>query len=550
MLDNNVIYIFVILVLLIILIGLIRIKRAHGFPLQQHHKPPYVLIENDGRKYAYIVNDIVLSGKKALRDLEVLINVIEDRYKDSRGTSYIIVSCISKKGVRTYLILAQEYKGPEPVELLSEYYILKSIVDSRLKNIRIRALSLTKDNAITVPLPNILGFFNFTGRHELSNMRELLSRSHIQLSSNTRSWNLMKPDSIYNNDKNSLEIHIGTLLNDPRINICIPLVDLERHTLIIGSTGFGKTTTATKIIKEIVKKKLGNIIVLDWHNEYANKLSQLGLVYHLFKPGKSQFRQLAIPLIIFNEQEDLYSSVEIIEKVMGLTPPQTYVLVKVLDKLKKTGNEEFELKDILKHIKINEYESHALFEAKMALYRKLYQLVYGSSRYMFKGAAKNQDLTRLIKNITSRPIAVIELGHIRNTHIRTLYSIALLKCLFEILKTANSNHRLFVVVEEIENMLYNNSIVGLFLQLLMESRKYGLYFILISHSIANLPIHIVENTSTKIIHSIKTDKDLSYVKNAMNLSRELLELIPYLKPGEVIVVSMSLNEPILCNITL
>jgi len=512
---------------------------------------PYAIIKGKNYNYACIINSLSLLNKNAINELKILSNIIEDRSKDVRDVSYILTTHIIHGKAELFLVLLQQVKDEKPLSLINEYHILKSIVNTRLKSIRLKTITINTNNSISIPIPKKLSFMkNLSLSTSLLNIGEVLNSYNMQLS---KLPNFSHGRSIHDHEL-MREVCLGKNIVDSGSSVCIPLSDLERHVLIIGSTGFGKTTTTASLVKELIKNSVCNVLIFDWHNEYLGKLKTLGISnIRVYNSIKYKDKYLQIPLIPIDDKEDIISSIEVIEKVLGLTPPQIYALIKILERLLNSNEyfNEISLNKILERIRTDDYESRALLEAKMALYRKLYPLSNGVSRYLFKGILKYYDYMSLIKKITEKPITIIELGDIHNTRIRTLYVVALLKHILEGFRRIRGryNLKIFVVIEEVENLFNVNEAMEILLSMLMESRKYGIHFILISHSIANLPIQVVENANVKIIHSVKSEKDLNYIRNSIKLEKEILDLLPYLRPGEAVIASTSIDEPILCVIT-
>ena len=74
----------------------------------------------------------------------------------------------------------------------------------------------------------------------------------------------------------------GGGLHDFRLQID----DLRRHTVILGMTGSGKSTTGVTIVKQVAETGLP-MMVFDWHNEYARAIEAAG--GKVVAPGKDDF---------------------------------------------------------------------------------------------------------------------------------------------------------------------------------------------------------------------------------------------------------------------
>lgn len=70
----------------------------------------------------------------------------------------------------------------------------------------------------------------------------------------------------------------GALFIDP---------EKDYHTLVVGSTGSGKSTLTYNTIKEIISSKLGKVILIDPHGDTAHKLKSTGAKYFEISPEAS-----------------------------------------------------------------------------------------------------------------------------------------------------------------------------------------------------------------------------------------------------------------------
>ena len=71
-------------------------------------------------------------------------------------------------------------------------------------------------------------------------------------------------------------IELGDIINSilPR-KACIPINMLTHHTLVLGSTGSGKTHTVSVIINRIIERfDEVKIVIFDWHGEYSYLLKR------------------------------------------------------------------------------------------------------------------------------------------------------------------------------------------------------------------------------------------------------------------------------------
>jgi DNA helicase HerA-like ATPase len=119
-------------------------------------------------------------------------------------------------------------------------------------------------------------------------------------------------------------------LDRTRIFNTIPFDKLNRHLIILGSTGAGKTTTAKKIIKKVMKRMNKPIYIFDMHGEYndlsINEKEKIEVIkfdektsFNIFDPWTLQPKKYLVFLV--NTLKD----------ILELSEPQAYLLLKSLE---------------------------------------------------------------------------------------------------------------------------------------------------------------------------------------------------------------------------
>jgi hypothetical protein len=129
-------------------------------------------------------------------------------------------------------------------------------------------------------------------------------------------------------------------LNRTRIFNTIPFDKLNRHLIILGSTGAGKTTTAKKIIKKVMKRVQKPIYVFDMHGEYNNLSTN-----SFFEKFNKNNEKEKIEVIKFDEKTAfnifdpwtipakryIVFLVNTLKDILELSEPQAYVLLRALE---------------------------------------------------------------------------------------------------------------------------------------------------------------------------------------------------------------------------
>jgi len=329
---------------------------------------------------------------------------------------------------------------------------------------------------------------------------------------------------------NSVILELGFAIKSKTpCRVGIPLSNLFEHVLVTGSTGSGKTYTVAKILRELENRADDVIaVVLDWHGEYC------GLVNGAYISPY----QAPVDLV----SSDYSSLVELLSDVLDLTPPQSFILEKVM--LHRNGK----LKDIESLIHaLEDYEDQSgwMRESRLALLRKLSPL--GNSKYskLFRINISGDEQEREVFN---RSILILGLSEIESIVVRRIYSALWIRKIFGKALTRSINKKLVLVIEEAHNYVDREKPLKLISTMLAEVRKFGVGLILVSQSPSKLLEDVMINTNTKIIHSIKSSIDLDIISRVLYLPPEYQRIIPYLDVGEAIVYTRGLKKPLIIRV--
>lgn len=316
------------------------------------------------------------------------------------------------------------------------------------------------------------------------------------------------------------DIYLGKDLST-KTKVFIRSTDVMRHVGIFGSTGSGKTTTAAVIAKQLSKKM--KVFVIDWHGEYKDLLNDVNVL----KIGTS-----TTPTINLRIEEALIPDiVEIFEDVFDLTPTQSYIVMKVLKE--HTGLNITHICDIIESL---ESSSKWFYESKLSLLRKLSSLDEKIFRDIFEKSG-----TELSVFIKSYNTVVIDLSLIKNITLRKLVALVLIKYI-EKTREHSLNTPLALIVDEAHNIFTKNSNISLVARLFGEIRKRNVGIIALTQSPTLISPHILRNTNTKIVHSIKSWSDKEILGDSLGLCTHLKDKLSYLDVGEALVSAPNLKE--------
>ncbi len=342
-------------------------------------------------------------------------------------------------------------------------------------------------------------------------------------------------------------ICLGIIANSEDL-YCLKLSDFLRHTLIVGATGSGKTTTAAIISKKVLDKGK-SVIILDWHGEYWELFKKLN-VKEKYLVLFSKEKPLRInPFRIGEKQyfgEYVESLIDILESVLQLTPPQTYFLYETLLRSKNSGKDRIDCFDKL-YEKLKEFydsEGYSGREARYALIRKIRPLTLSTAHHVFSGMSDLDSVFDL--QAFDAKIFIVDLSWISNLTLKKLYSLFLIKEIYDkassLRSTAHGLLKLIVVIDEAHNILTSEN--ELMERVFSEIRKYGVGLIAISQSIIDVPNYVLRNTNLKIFHTLKSFKDVKEVCSIMPPNVNVQNLLVSLGVGEVLIYDNYTNYPI------
>jgi DNA helicase HerA-like ATPase len=444
---------------------------------------------------------------KARRDSVAsgIAKVVSDRA--SRGDiRYVLLSVMEGDLRRSLIILTSRDAG----RLSVEAEVLKSLLSSLVEDIRV----------YDVNIPELAPLASWALEARVH------SKGLILVSESTLSSR--HPFKGGSND-GSTRIYLGEVLDKPYPKpFALEGRDLEGHIGVFGSTGSGKSTTLSVLAERAWYQARIPVLLLDWTGEHSSLLKARGLSFKEYNPATGEAAINPLDL-----SKDIDYLVSVMVKALSLSPPQAYMLLRALEQGKPRNLRELEAV-----VEILSEESKWDREVKRALLRKIGMLTRGS-----------YDAFKETRGVALEGICVIRLDYVRNVLARKSYALFTLAGLFMERASGVEGPKVMIVLDEAHNV-FSGEEVAFIEQLFSESRKYGLILAIATQSPSSIPNSVLLNTNTKIVHALRSARDKNVIAETMSLTRDYIDILDKLGPGEAIVQSPSNPEPLLVQIQL
>lgn len=451
------------------------------------------------------------------------------------GYAYILLTCISTQGLSTRIGVICSDKDRAEKELEIACSIFETLTHGIVKCVPVnKSLTVIKQCFS----PQSLSPLNFllyilkkhNGKHNQKVLLHPLSVIPLYNLHTTKDYHYLS--SIFSRGS----ITIGHLYSNPNLRIKLSDEHLLRHILIVGSTGSGKSTTAS-ILAEKVAEKGYAVIAVDWHGEYSSLLqySKINVIYTNPLKG-SVLEPLSLEELIRREP---LSFIEILESSLELSPPQAHILEDAVNILaQKFIGHSYCIDLIIDIVQNSSATARWYTESREALLRKLKPL---SSAYL------NIQWNRLKRvPVENNRIYIFDLSSIPNTRIKRILASLLIRSVILEAQYNSIAKPLLLVIDEAHNILYSENPLATFVA---EVRKWGIGFVVITQAPSMLSPVVIKNANTKIIHALKASDDVNTVVSAAILKKEHKKIVSALNPGEALLVIPELAEPVLIKIS-
>lgn len=365
--------------------------------------------------------------------------------------------------------------------------------------------------------------------------------------------------------------------------------DLVRHTLVVGSTGSGKSCTCKRILTELLDKDVPALIIEPAKDDYVRWAVRMNQQlpeekkFRIYMPGSDSFEGTPLlplrlcpfqPAAVPGAPVDMTARCENLIALINASLPTEDILPVLIDEtiysiydltypgLFSSGSmmpqqERYPLLSMLtpmsrQVMKRKNYEEKVRANLATCLETRFQYLTRGT-RGKLLNVMRSTDYSQLFDHPT-----IINISGISAARDKALIMSVLMLSLYEYRKSryahdpeyrraAQENKLLHLtLVEEAHNILLNPEpgasannpqkvVADLFTNILSEIRSYGEGLMIVDQYPTRLIPDAIKNTNYKVIHRLVSPDDSGVMAASISLRDEQQALIPCLSPGDAIV---------------
>lgn len=387
-------------------------------------------------------------------------------------------------------------------------------------------------------------------------------------------------------------IRLGNIVNmgvEQNAKYAIDYNDLVRHTLVVGSTGSGKSCTCKRILTELLEKDVPALIIEPAKDDYVRWAIKMNEKlpeekrFRIYMPGYDFFEGTPLqtlklcpfqPAAADGAPVDMTSRCENLISLINASLPTDDILPVLIDETiyslydaaypgvfrSSTMMPQQEHYPLLSALTVmskqvmnkKNYEEKVRFNLATCLETRFQYLTRGT-RGKLLNVTRSTDYGEIFDHPT-----IINISGISAARDKALIMSALMLSLYEYRKSkytydegyrrAAQGNRLMhlTLVEEAHNILMNPEpgassnnpqkvVADLFTNILSEIRSYGEGMMIVDQYPTRLIPDAIKNTNYKVVHRLVSPDDAQVMASSISLRDEQTALIPCLTPGNAIV---------------
>ncbi|MCB1422569.1 MAG: ATP-binding protein [Nitratireductor sp.] len=369
-------------------------------------------------------------------------------------------------------------------------------------------------------------------------------------------------------------IRIGHVTQDPSIEAKIDFEKLlSRHFAVVGSTGVGKSTSVTLMLRKIVEARPDiRVLLLDPHNEFGSAFPRNGYVLnanHLVLPFWL-FTLEEIAEVIFRGQDGMEVEKEILRdmivaaKIQHMDEAQASQasLVRSTNTAKQRVNADtpipYRMLDLLKLIdgRIGKLDGKAEKPHLKSLKDRI-ETIVNDARFQFMfdptkcGGDRINDVISAIFRIPQgdRPICIMEMSGLPSEVVSSVVSV-LCRLAFDLALSSGGGVQTLVVAEEAHRYIPSDQNAGFWPtrmaigRIAKEGRKYGAYLGIITQRPSELDQTILSQCNTFFAMRLSNTKDQDIIAGAFNSgAQSTIAFLPSISNRECIAFGEAVYSP-------
>ena len=349
----------------------------------------------------------------------------------------------------------------------------------------------------------------------------------------------------------------------------IDINELNRHGLIIGITGGGKSNTAKSLLYGLYDRCVPFLVIESAKKEYWEisnyKNGQLGNDLRIYTLGVEGTHGIPFRLNPFEKPKHIPLQTHIdnvfasFKASFELEDPLPYIIERAIYEI--YADKGFNLTDDVANAELTDfptlddlYYKIEIVVAQLNYEQRVYnniksalQVRIGSLRVGGKGAMLNVKHSMSIEALLGSP-TVLELDAIADDEIKAFVIGILLVSIYEcrMKETTTSGLKHVILIEEAHRLLKaidagssrsQRKAVSFFCDMLAEVRSYGQGFLIADQIPSKLASDIIKNTNLKIVHRTVSQQDRELIGNTMNMNERQISYLSTLKKGFAAVYS-------------
>ena len=347
--------------------------------------------------------------------------------------------------------------------------------------------------------------------------------------------------------KGGTSIEIGTLSQDETIIAAIDVdMMLSRHFAVVGTTGVGKSTSVSILLRRAVEAKPNlRVLVLDPHNEYASAFSDISVIVNssTLELPFWMFRLDEFGDILFrgrnpdDVEENILRELIAAAKVRYCNPPAAGTASALVKRPAATEGAgitadtpvPYRMSDLMKLIddEIGKLESKHPRASLRTVLNRLTSLTQDPRfKFMFARTTIEDNIDGIIRQIfripiDDRPITVFQLAGLPSEVVNSVASV-MARMSFDLAMMSEGTYEILLLCEEAHRYVPQDKSLGFaptrtsIARIAKEGRKYGCYLGVVTQRPGELDPTILSQCSTVFAMRLANERDQDIIRSALS----------------------------------